>query len=79
MQCNPCRQKRRWGFFFFISLPLKVLRNTGIALSRVNTGVLNTRIPARLHVPNNRLIIIHAIGTVSGHFTIVRIIIVVPT
>lgn len=58
---------------------LEVLSNSGITLSRVNTGVLDASVAARLDIPDDRLVGIIPVGAMSGHLAVVRVIAIVTT
>lgn len=57
-----------------MSNPLEILGNTGVAGSRVDTGILDARVTARLDIPNDGLIILTTIRAMVGHLPVVRVI-----
>lgn len=59
--------------------PSEVLRDTGIPLSWINTGVLDAGIAARLDITDHRLIVVSAIGSVCVDVAVVRVLAVVAS
>lgn len=59
--------------------PSEVLRDTGIPLSWINTGVLDAGIAARLDITDHRLIVISAVCAVCVDVAVVRVLTVVAS
>lgn len=58
---------------------LEVLGNAGVAGSRVDTGVFDARVTARLDIPDDGLVVLTTISTVVVHVAVVRVISVVTS
>lgn len=76
-ECRGCKRVRR--IVIQTAQGLEILRNAGISRPRVNTRILNARVPACLDVPDDGLVVITTIGTVSVHIAIVGVIPVVAS
>lgn len=57
----------------------EVLRNTGITLSWINTGVLDAGITTRLNITDHRLVVIATVCAVSVDVAIVRVLPIVAS
>lgn len=59
--------------------PSEVLRNTGITLSWINTGVLDAGITARLNIADHRLVVIATVCAGRVDVAIIRVLTVVAS
>lgn len=57
----------------------EVLGDSGIALSRVDAGVFNASVAARLHIPNDGLIVVATVSAVGVHVTVVWVLAIVTS